>query len=137
MFNERYRNSFLAKAIRFTGRYIDYPTAFAGALVMGIIVGVINRKFGWWPATTAAMKQSAYTFLFGGMMIKLLYAIVLAVPGRVSALILSVFIVSVLTIILVYLLHNLRGTPMPFESTLPTIILAPPGFFFLAFRKKK
>jgi hypothetical protein len=70
-------------------------------------------------------------------MIKLLYTIVRAVPGRVFALIISVFIVSVLTIILVYLLHNLRGTPMPFESTLPTAILAPVGFSFLAYRKKK
>ncbi|NTV84965.1 MAG: hypothetical protein HGA23_11815 [Bacteroidales bacterium] len=104
---------------------------------MGLIVGAINSGHGWWPAATAAMKQAAYTFLFGGMMIKLLYIIVMAVPGKIKALILSVSAVSVVTVTLVYLVHSLKGTPMPFASTLPTIILAPPGFFFLAYRKKK
>ncbi len=49
----------------------------------------------------------------------------------------SVATVSTLTIILVYAVHSLKGTPRPFESTLPTIILAPPGFFFLAWKKRK
>jgi hypothetical protein len=125
------------KVFRLISKFIDIPSALAGAVIMGLIVGAINFGHGWWPASTAALKQAAYTFLFGGMMIKLLYTIVLAVPGKLKALILSVSAVSVITIILVYLVHSLKGTPMPFESTLPTIILAPPGFFFLASRKKK
>jgi len=131
------RPGFLRKILIFFSRFIDFPSAIAGAIVMGLIVGAINSGHGWWPAATAAMKQAAYTFLFGGMMIKLLYTIVLAVPGKVKALILSVLAVSVVTVTLVYLVHSLKGTPMPFASTLPTIILAPPGFFFLASRKKK
>jgi hypothetical protein len=126
-----------SKPLIFFSRFIDFPSAIIGAVIMGLIVGVINSGHGWWPAATAAMKQAAYTFLFGGMMIKLLYIIVMAVPGKIKALILSVSTVSVVTIILVYLVHSLKGTPMPFASTLPTIILAPPGFFFLAYRKKK
>jgi len=121
----------------FIEKFIDFPSAIAGAIIMGLIVGAINFGHGWWPAATSAMKQAAYTFLFGGMMIRLLYTIVLAVPGRVFALILSVFIVSVLTIILVYLVHNLKGTPLPLESTIPTAILAPFGFSLLAYRKVK
>ena len=129
-------SSFIRRFIRYTGKYIDYPSAIAGAVIMGIIVGAINFGHGWWPAATAAMKQAAYTFLFGGVLIKLLYTIVLAVPGKVGAIVLSVFTVSIVTIILVYLVHNLKGTPMPLASTLPTMILAPPGFLFLAYRKK-
>jgi hypothetical protein len=100
-------------------------------------VGAINSGHGWWPAATAALKQAAYTFLFGGMLIRLLYRIVLAIPGKTTSLIISVISVSIFTIVLVYLLHSLKGTPMPFESTLPTAILAPVGFSFLAYRKKK
>ena len=131
------KSGFLRKILNFISRFIDFPSAIAGAVIMGLIVGAINFGHGWWPAATAAMKQSAYTFLFGGLMIKLLYTIVLAVPGKVKAMVLSVSIVSVITIILVYLVHSLKGTPMPLASTLPTAILAPPGFLFLALRKKK
>jgi hypothetical protein len=119
------------------GRFFDLPSATAGALIMGIIVGVINIRHGLWPATTAALKQAAYTFLFGGAIIRLLYSIVLYIPGKTASLFLSVLIASVVTISLVYLVHSMKGTPMPVASTLPTVIFAPPGFFFLAWRKKR
>jgi len=118
------------------GRFIDYPSAIAGAVIMGVIVGIINYKFGFWPASTAAMKQAAYTFLFGGMMIKLLYVISGKIPGKITSVILSALIVSVITVIMVYAVHSLKGTPMPMESTIPTAILAPPGFLFLVYRRK-
>jgi len=136
MKNEMTRGGPIRRSIKFAQRFIDFPSAIAGAIVMGLIVGAINFGHGWWPAATAAMKQAAYTFLFGGMMIKLLYIIVMAVPGKIKALILAVSAVSVVTITLVYLVHSLKGTPMPFASTLPTVILAPPGFLFLALKKK-
>lgn len=129
--------SFIQRFIRFGGKFIDYPTAFAGALIMGLIVGVINRKFGWWPASTAAMKQAAYTFIFGGMLTRLLYFIALRFKGLYTATILSALIVTIITVLLVYAVHNLKGTPMPLESTVPTAILAPFGFSFLAYRWKK
>jgi len=136
MLIDRTKKSVLNKTISFSAKLIDYPSAFAGAVIMGVIVGIINMKHGAWPATTAALKQAAYTFLFGGAIIRLLYFIVLTVPGRISSLLLSVLIASVVTITLVYLVHSLKGTPMPVESTLPTVFLAPPGFLFLAVRKK-
>ena len=129
--------SFLHKIIRFWSRFIDFPTALAGAVIMGLIVGVVNIGHGWWPATTAALKQAAYTFLFGGMIIRLLYAIVLSIKGKIAAIAVSVVVSSLITIIFVYLLHSLKGTPLPIESTLPTVILAPLGFYVLAWRKKK
>jgi hypothetical protein len=63
-------------------KVIDYPAAIAGAVIMGVIVGYINRKFGAWPATTASLKQAAYTFLFGGILTKLLYIIQGKIPGK-------------------------------------------------------
>lgn len=103
---------------------------------MGLIVGFVNTGFGWWPALTAAMKQAAYTFLFGGMLIKLLYSMAGRIKNRFSGVLISSVAVSLLTILLVFLLHSMKGTPKPFESTIPTIILAPPGFFALAWRKR-
>ncbi len=131
-------NSTLFKrVIRYLSKFIDIPTAIAGGLIMGIIVGLINRKFGWWPASTAAMKQAAYTFIFGGMLTRLLYFIALKFKGLYTATILSALIVTIITVLLVYAVHNLKGTPMPLESTIPTAILAPFGFSFLAYRKRK
>jgi hypothetical protein len=117
-------------------RFINIKMGAAGALVMGLIVFFINIDFGWWPATTAAMKQAAYTFLFGGLIIRLLEVIVLSIRSMPLALFIAVTATSIVTIALVYFVHSLRGTPMPFESTLPTIMMAPPGFLVLAWRKK-
>lgn len=121
----------------FFSKFIDFPTAIAGAIIMGLIVGAINFGYGWWPATTAAMKQAAYTFFFGGMLIKLLYVISDKIKGKFTSIFLSALIVSAITVTLVYIVHSIKGTPLPFESTLPTIILAPFGFSFLALWRKR
>ena len=117
-------------------RFINIKMGLAGALIMGAIVWFINMGYGWWPATTAALKQAAYTFLFGGILIKILDTISSRIRNRYIAVISATLFVSVITIILVYIVHNLKGTPRPFESTLPTIIMAPPGFLALAIRKR-
>ena len=103
---------------------------------MGGIVWFINMGHGWWPATTAAMKQAAYTFLLGGILIKILDTITVRIKNRYLAIAVATLSVSVVTIILVYIVHSMKGTPRPFESTLPTIIMAPPGFMALAIRKR-
>ena len=103
---------------------------------MGGIVWFINMDYGWWPATTAAMKQAAYTFLFGGILIKILDTITIKISNKYVAVASATILVSCVTIVLVYIVHNLKGTPMPFESTLPTIIMAPPGFLALAIRRR-
>ena len=126
----------LRKTTNFISRFIDFPSAIAGAVIMGVIVGAINFGHGWWPAATAAMKQAAYTFLFGGMMIKLLYVLAGKIPGKTISVIFSALIVTIITVALVYAVHSMKGTPMPMESTLPTAILAPFGFSFLAYRRK-
>jgi hypothetical protein len=125
------------KVIRYFGQFIDYPSAIAGAVIMGGIVGFINSDHGWAPALTAALKQASYTFLFGGLIIKLLYGLVKNIKNKHLSVFIPTIIVSVLTIALVYLLHSMKGTPKPFASTLPTILMAPPGFFALAWRKNR
>ena len=131
------RTTFSLKILKFTGRFIDFPSAIAGGLIMGVIVFFINIRYGAWAATTAALKQAAYTFLFGGVIIRLLYGMVQYIPGKVMGLVIPVVVSSVVTISLVYLVHSMKGTPLPVQSTLPTVFLAPPGFFFLALRKKR
>jgi hypothetical protein len=137
MQNESPERNYLQRVTRLAGKFIDFPSAFAGAVIMGVLVGYINRKFGAWPASTAAMKQAVYTFLFGGMLTKLLYVLAGRIPGKFTSIIISALIVTIITVILVYAVHSLKGTPMPFESTLPTAILAPFGFSFLAYRRIK
>ena len=126
----------MKKVLHFISKFIDYPSAIAGAVIMGLIVGFINRDYGLWPASTAALKQAVYTFLFGGMMIKLLYVLAGRISGLYLSVILSSLIVTVVTVLLVFAVHSMRGTPMPLESTLPTAVLAPFGFAFLAYRRK-
>jgi uncharacterized membrane protein YvlD (DUF360 family) len=127
----------IKKVVKSTSKFIDIPTAIAGAVIMGIIVGFINRKFGLWPASTAAVKQAAYTFLFGGMLTKLLYVISDKIDGVYKATFISALIVTVITVLMVFAVHNMRGTPRPLESTIPTALMAPFGFSFLAYRRKK
>lgn len=124
------------KMVQFISQVINIQMGFFGAIIMGSIVWLINMGYGWWPATTAAMKQAAYTFLFGGILIKLLDTIVVRINNRYLAIITATFIISTITIAFVYGIHNLKGTPRPFESTLPTIAMAPPGFLALAMRKR-
>jgi hypothetical protein len=125
------------KLLNIFSRFIDFPSAIAGALIMGVIVAMINRKFGIWPASTAAMKQAAYTFFLGGMLTKLLYLISGKIPGKHASPIISALIVTTITVSLLYAVHSMKGTPMPLESTIPTAILAPFGFSFLAYRRNK
>jgi hypothetical protein len=122
--------------MKFINRFINVKMGLAGALIMGGIVWLINMSHGWWPATTAALKQAAYTFLLGGILIKILDTIAVKIKNKYLAITLATLMVSVVTIILVYIVHNMRGTPRPFESTLPTVIMAPPGFLALAIRKR-
>ena len=104
---------------------------------MGGIVFFINLKHGWLLATVAGSKQWIYTFFFGGVIIKLLEHTLVWSRKYKYNVFLSVILISALTSCLVYLLHSFKGTPEPFYSTIPTIILAPPGFASLACRFEK
>ena len=50
----------------------DVRSGLFGAAIMSGLVWWINASHGAWPATTAAVKQAAYTFFFGGLIMRVL-----------------------------------------------------------------
>jgi hypothetical protein len=108
-------------------RFIDYKIGIAGAIVMGGIVFGINyfTTHEIAGSLTAAVKQGTYTFLFGGTLMKGCEYLATSIINRRVAILASVIIPSVLTLILTYTMHHLKGTPKPLESTIPTLIIIP------------
>ncbi len=117
----------LQQAAIFGRKFIDYKIGIAGAMVMGGIVFAINYTSTHEIAgsTTAALKQGAYTFIFGGTLMKACEFLATNIQKRTIALAASVLIPSVFTLILTFTMHNLKGTPKPIESTIPTLIIIP------------
>jgi len=114
--------------------YFDARSGLFGAAIMSGLVWWINASHGIWPATTAALKQAAYTFLFGGLIMRLCGGLAAregSVPWRVAT---ATLIPSFITIGLVYAVHSMRGTPEPLWSTVPAAVLAPPAFAAFARR---
>ena len=117
-------------------RMINMKMALFGAVIMGTIVFFINIDHGYYAASIAALKQAAYTFFLGGALLRILEALAMAIKNPILALFTAVIITTLITVSLVFYVHTLRGTPKPFESTLPTIYLAPFGFFIVAAKKR-
>lgn len=112
--------------------FLNLKTATIGAIMMGSIVYYVNMDFGFNLAIVAALKQATYTFFFGGACVRLAEVTATRTSNKWLGVVLSTFITSCVSIAAVYTVHVLKGTPLPFYSTLPTIILGPPGFFALA-----
>ncbi len=120
-------NSFKA----FLDRHIDYRGAVAGALILGSVVYYVNHQHGAAGATTAALKQATYTFFAGGYMMRLNERICLAVNPAALGVLAGILGAGGLAVTLTFILHSLRGTPEPFYSTVPTILLVVFGFTVL------
>lgn len=133
-------NKYLVRRIYDLGsKYIDYKMGLVGAGIMGSIVFGINyhetqELFG---SITATLKQGTYTFLFGGAVIKGCEYLATKIHSRTKALVASVIIPSAISILLTYGMHNLKGTPKPEESTIPTIVTIIPATTFWGRRKRK
>lgn len=128
----------LLKSIQnYIHKFINLKVGLIGALVMGGIVFLVNMKHGWFLSSTAALKQGLYTFLFGGIIVRLLEYLLIKIKNPYLSIPISVIFISAFTSMLVFLVHSLKGTPEPLLSTYPTILMAPPGFLFLAIRFKK
>jgi len=118
-------------------KYFDPKMGLAGAIVLGIIVFIINSDHGIFPALTAAAKQSAYTLLAGGFMMRLTENLASSFSKDWKAIFFATLIPTAIAVSLTYGLHSLKGTPEPFNSTIPTIVMAPFGFLWWAVRKRK
>lgn len=122
------------KVTSYFNKYVSIRYGLTGAVFLGVMVFTINYLDSKSVALslTAALKQAAYTFLFGGY--------VSALCERYTEnkkYILAVLIPSGIAITATFLVHSLKGTPNPILSTLPTMIFAPAGFYFIGYRKRK
>lgn len=129
----------LQQAAKFGRKFIDYKIGIAGAVVMGGIVFGINFSMTHEliPSFTAALKQGTYTFIFGGMLMNACAYLATSIKKRTLAILASVVIPSVITLILTYSVHNLKGTPRPLESTFPTLIIIPATAVWGTVKSKK
>jgi hypothetical protein len=118
-------------------RYIDLPSAVAAATLLGAVVFWVNRSHGPALATTAALKQSAYTFFVAGFIVKNNERLAVKRRQPAVALAWAATVSTCLAVGLTFLVHSLRGTPEPILSTLPTALLAPPSFLMLAWRARR
>lgn len=117
--------------------FLNLKTATLGAIFMGGLVYYVNREFGFSLAIVAALKQAFYTFFFGGACVRVSEIISVKTEHKWLGIILGGIVASFITIAAVYAIHVLKGTPLPYESTLPTVICAPSGFFVLAWMYRK
>ena len=117
--------------------YFDPLMGLIGATVMGTIVFFINWDHGIGWGLFAAAKQATYTFLAGGTMMRITENIASYFKNGYLSVFLAVLTPSVIAITLTFLLHSLKGTPEPLNSTIPTMLLAPWGFFWWALQKRR
>lgn len=108
-------------------QYFDFKIGIAGALIMGIAVFCINYFSTdiLLESITAATKQSAYTFIFGGFLIKGCEYIATHIKRNLLAIFLAICIPTIITLLLTYGLHMMKGTPKPLASTIPTLAIIP------------
>ncbi len=118
--------------------YINVRMGLLSGIFLGAVVAYINREYGFFPALIAGLKQGAYTFLFGGSIIKLCEYLATRYESSIKSWLLGALIPTAITLSAILIVHHLRGTPRPLASVLPTLLLAPPGFIYLAwnFRRK-
>jgi hypothetical protein len=120
-------------------RFFDFKIGFAGAVVMGIVVFSINY-YGTKNLTgglTAALKQATYTFFFGGTIMKICENVAVGIKKRKTALIAAVIVPSTVSLLLTFGMHNLKGTPKPLASTIPTAFFVIPSTAVWGMRKRK
>jgi len=129
----------IKRIIAYGRRYIDYKMGFAGAIVMAAVVFSINY-FGTHflaGSITAALKQGVYTFFFGGIIMRMSERIAVGIRRRMLALVLACIIPSTVSLVLTFGLHNLKGTPEPLKSTIPTAFFVIPSTWVWGSMKRK
>ena len=105
-----------------------------GAIFMGGIVYWINADHGFWAAIPAALKQATYTSLAGGFLSRLCEKMACRFENKVFSILMGVIIPATLAVIMTYIVHIIRGTPEPLNSTIPTMFLAPSAFLVWGWR---
>lgn len=125
------------RQLRGIHRYVDLRMSWVATLMMGTAVWLVNMDHGAGPASIAAAKQMAYTAVASGFLLRLCQRLAAGIESTVLALLAAVSAPSALAIVLTFGVHSMRGTPEPFASTVPTMLLVPPGFLVWALRKRR
>lgn len=115
-------------------KYVDVSTAWKAALFLGLVVYAINFSHGALAALPAALKQAVYTLFASGFIVRLCENLITRVKPRALAWPLAIAVPTLVAVGLTFLVHSLRGTPEPFFSTLPTLLVTPPAFTVWAWR---
>lgn len=118
-------------------KYFDLKLGLISGLLMGVIVFFINWDHGMGNGLIAASKQAFYTFFAGGIMMRMTENIASRFSNDFAVIFSAVPIPTTIAVTLTYLLHSIKGTPEPLNSTIPTMLLAPFGFLWWAVRKRK
>lgn len=118
-------------------KYFDFRGAILGSILMSGIVYWANKEYGIDAASIAASKQALYTFFAGGMIAKAAENYALNLDNTWRSKLKAGLIPALGTITLTTIIHNLKGTPEPMDSILPTVALAPPGLLFIAHEKRE
>jgi len=113
-------------------QWFDLKSAIFGAIIMGVIVGLINSGHGLLPALTAAAKQAGYTFFVAGLIMQHCRWLAARKLAPAQAIALATLLPTIITVALVYTLHSFKGTPEPFWSTVPVAILGLVSFFLMS-----
>lgn len=108
-----------------------------GGLILATIVFFINFDHGFASALIAAAKQGLYTFIAGGTMMRIAENLSIRFRSASLSIALAVIVPTLLAVTFTFIVHSAKGTPEPLNSTLPTVVMAPPGFFWWTMRKRK
>ncbi len=130
-------NVLARKTVEGVHRFLDVRMGILGALSMGLIVYFINSDHGMIAGAIAALKQGLYTFFFGALFVKMAENIALHFSSILKAVIIGGVAPALLTSALTYVLHAIKGTPEPFNSTLPTMVLSIISFSIWAYLKHR
>ena len=116
--------------------YLNIQMGLIGGLIMGSIVLWVNLEAGISAAMVAAFKQASYTFFFGGLVVRFCEYLSLKFNPKILSLLIATIVPATIAILATYLVHQIKGTPKPIDSTIPTILLSIPGFLFISYRKR-
>ena len=131
--------------IKSASKYIDFKMGLIGSVVMGLMVFGVNyfetaREYGSpevMGSITAAIKQGLFTIFFGGAVMRFSERLSTEINNVYFAIISSSILPSTSSIILLFAIHSLKGTPEPFLSILPTAVFIYPWTVVWGIRQRR
>ncbi len=127
------------------GKYIDFKMGLIGSVVMGLMVFGVNYyetlSINGLPdiigSSTAAIKQALFTIFFGGAVMRFSERLATEIKNKYIAIVSSSILPSTSSILILLAVHNLKGTPEPFLSILPTAVFIFPWTAIWGIRNRR